>query len=61
VTKTAPTGAKEFDPAEATIAEIEDYFDGADEAERDRVLAAEAAGKNRKGVLDLAKTSEGDK
>jgi hypothetical protein len=54
-------GGKEFDPAEATIAEIEDYFDGADEAERDRVLAAEAAGKNRKGVLDLAKTSEGDK
>ena len=52
---------EEFDPSKATIAEIEDYFDGADEAERDRVLAAEAAGKNRKGVLDLAESSEGDK
>jgi hypothetical protein len=53
--------AEQFDPSKATIAEIEDYFDGADEAERARVLAAEAAGKNRKGVLDLAETSEGDK
>lgn len=54
-------GGEQFDPAEATIAEVEDYLDGVDEAERDRVLAAEAAGKNRKGVLDLAKTSEGAK
>jgi hypothetical protein len=53
--------AEQFDPSKATIAEIEDYLDGSDEAERARVFAAEAAGKNRKGVLDLAETSEGDK
>lgn len=54
-------GGEQFDPAKATIAEVEDYLSGADEAERARVLAAEAAGKNRKGVLDLAESSEGAK
>lgn len=53
--------AEQFDPSKATIAEVEEYLAGSDEAERDRVLAAEAAGKNRKGVLDLAETPEGAK
>ena len=43
-----------------TDAEVEDYFDTADQAEIDRVIAAEKASANpRKGVLDLAATQEG--
>lgn len=49
-----------FDPTTKTIAEVEDYFDTADQAEIDRVIAAEkASAKPRKGVLDLAATQEG--
>ena len=49
-----------FDPTSKTIAEVEDYFDTADQAEIDRVIAAEkASAKPRKGVLDLAATQEG--
>lgn len=46
----------EFDPSEANVAEVKAYLDGADEDERERVLAAEATGKNRSGVLSY--TSE---
>ena len=54
--------AKQFDVAEATVEEVQEYLAGADATERERVLAAEAAReKPRKGVLDLATTSEGDK
>lgn len=54
--------AAQFDPTQATIAEVKEYLDAADEDERERVLAAEAASeKPRKGVTDLAVTSEGAK
>lgn len=56
----APEG-REFDPSAATVGEVEDYLANADDTERERVLAAEASGKKRKGVLDLAATPEGDK
>lgn len=65
VRSTAPAEAEEpaaeFDPSKATIDEVRDYVDNADDAERERVLAAEAEGKKRKGVLDLATTPEGAK
>lgn len=41
-----------FDPANHTVAEVREYLDAADETERERVLAAEAEGKGRKGLLD---------
>lgn len=44
-------GGKPFDPSEHNGPEVIDYLKGADEAERERVLAAEAEGKNRKGIL----------
>lgn len=47
----------EWDPGEHTVAEVVEYLDGLgdDETdERDRVLAAEAEGKARKGVLERA-------
>jgi hypothetical protein len=47
-----------FDPSKATVDEVAEYLEGADETERERVLAAEAEGKKRKGVLDLATTTE---
>jgi len=53
----APAG--DFDPSKATIDEVKEYLDGADDDERARVIAAEEAGKQRKGVLDLATTEEG--
>lgn len=40
-----------FDPSEHTVEEVKDYLDGADEDERERVLAAEADGKGRKTLL----------
>lgn len=59
---TAPADAKQFDVTEATVEEVQDYLAHSDATERERVLAAEAAReKPRKGVLDLATTSEGDK
>jgi hypothetical protein len=48
-----------FDPSTATVDQVAEYLAGADAEERERVLAAEAEGKNRKGVLDLAPTEEG--
>lgn len=52
--------ADEFDPSKATIDEVKEYLAGADVDERARVIAAEEAGKQRKGVLDLADTEEGN-
>lgn len=59
--ETAEEKAEEFDPTEATVDEVKEYLDHSDDTERERVLAAEAAGKKRKGILDLAVTSEGAK
>jgi hypothetical protein len=53
--------ANQFDPSKATVDEVNDYLAGTDDAERERVLAAETEGKKRKGILDSADTSEGDK
>lgn len=50
-----------YDPADHTISEVEAYLEEADDEERARVIAAEEAGKQRKGVLDLATTPEGAK
>lgn len=41
-----------FDPAEHTVAEVEKHLAGADDTERERVLAAERAGKARSSLLD---------
>lgn len=49
----------EFDPSKATVEEVNDYLANADDAERERVLAAEAQGKDRKALRPA--TSEGDK
>jgi len=43
-------GAKEFDPTDATVAEVNEYLAGADDAERERVLEAERNGKNRSTI-----------
>lgn len=40
-----------FDPAAHSVAEVQDYLATADEAERDRVLAAESEGKGRSTLL----------
>lgn len=48
-----------FDPSKATVEEVQHYLEGADDAERERVLAAEAQGKDRKALRPA--TSEGDK
>lgn len=47
----------EFDPADHTVAEVQEHLASADDAERERVLAAEKDGKARKGLLE----EEGDK
>ena len=41
-----------FDPTKATVDEVTAYLDEADAEERERVLAAEAAGKNRKTIAE---------
>lgn len=41
----------QFDPGEHTIAEVADHLE-ANPDDRDRILAAETAGKARKGVLE---------
>jgi hypothetical protein len=47
----APYPGSEFDPTSHTVDEVITYLDGADETERERVLAAETDGKARKTVL----------
>jgi hypothetical protein len=57
--KHAEESAEQFDPSKATIEEVQAYLDGADDAERERVLAAEAEGKGRKALAPA--TPEGAK
>lgn len=40
-----------FNPNDHTVAEVKEYLDGADDAERQRVLAVEAEGQKRKTLL----------
>lgn len=51
----------QFDPSAATVDEVNEYLANTDDAERERVLAAETDGKKRKGILEAAATPEGDK
>jgi hypothetical protein len=46
-----PDGGDGFDPADHTVAEVWDYID-AHPDERDAVIAAEHAGKDRAGIVD---------
>jgi trigger factor len=41
-------GIGTFDPADHNVEEVQIYLDDANDAERERVLAAEKDGKNRK-------------
>ncbi len=43
----------QFDPSQHTVSEVNDYLATADDAERERVLNAEAGegGKNRAGIM----------
>lgn len=52
-------GPDEFDPAEHTVAEVNEYLATVDEAEHDRVVRVEAAGRGRKGVGVAKSTDEG--
>lgn len=45
------SGAESFDPGDHTVTEVKDYL-AAHPEDRDRVLAAEAAGRGRKGLLE---------
>lgn len=47
-----------YDPADYTVAEVQDYLAGADPQEFARVQAAEAAGKNRVGITGYAPSVE---
>ncbi|MEV7959307.1 hypothetical protein ACIO6T_41385 [Streptomyces sp. NPDC087532] len=48
------TPAEVFDPSEHDVPAVLAYLAEADEDETARVLAAEAAGKNRKTILEAA-------
>lgn len=51
----APAEAGEpevFDPSTKTVPEVLEHLATADDDERDRVLAAEAEGKARKGIIE---------
>jgi hypothetical protein len=50
--------ADQFDPADHNVDEVWEYLESADDAERQRVLAAERDGKNRKAFQS---ETEGDK
>jgi hypothetical protein len=43
----------DFDPSGKSVAEVNDYLATADADEYDRVIAAEKAGKGRKGILEV--------
>lgn len=47
-------GEASFDPSAHTVGEVKEYVAQVDEEEKARVIAAEKAGKGRKGILDLA-------
>lgn len=50
-----------FDPSKHSVEDVNAHLEQADEAERERVLTAEAAGKARKTILEGAHaTPEGD-
>jgi hypothetical protein len=50
---------KPFDPSEHNAPQVQAYLKDADDEERARVLAAEADGRNRKGILgDTGATTE---
>lgn len=40
-----------FDPAAHTVTEIQEYLASVDEVERERVIAAERGGQNRKSIV----------
>lgn len=48
----APDPAEPFDPADHTVAQVNAYLASAGEDERVRVLAAEAEGRNRRGIVE---------
>lgn len=48
----------EFNPTDHTVAEVNAHLESADADERERVLAAEAAGKNRSTVAAPADDTE---
>lgn len=54
VTTAGPAEAEQlpgiYDPAAHSVTDVNTYLETADDAERDRVLAAERAGKNRTGI-----------
>ncbi|MFD3717270.1 hypothetical protein [Streptomyces sp. NPDC058674] len=50
IAQTGALAAGRFDPADHNTAETLSYLDGADAAEAERVLDAEAAGKNRGSI-----------
>jgi hypothetical protein len=54
----AAAGDKPFDPGEHTAPQVLAYLKDADEEERERVLAAEADGQKRKGILGDAGAKE---
>jgi len=43
-------GGEQFDPADHTVSEVNEYLSTADDREARRVVAAERAGRNRSGV-----------
>ena len=45
-----------FDPSQHTVPETLEYLEGKDDAEVQRVLAAERSGKNRSSLLDALKS-----
>lgn len=50
-TETGQQGSGQFDPNEHTAAEVQEYLKTADDAEKDRVIAAEKDGQARKTVV----------
>lgn len=47
----ATASAEGFDPASKNVSEVQDYLATADALERDRVIAAERGGQNRKSLV----------
>ena len=45
-----------FDPSQHTVPETLEYLEGKDDAEVQRVLAAERSGKNRSSLIDALKS-----
>lgn len=45
------SGSEDFDPSQSSVAQVNAYLDTASDDERERVLSAERAGQNRKGIV----------